>query len=702
MRKIISLLGVMAVIIVAAVYLLQPTQLPVKKLDPWILQSNDPNDPYGTYIGNGYIGTRIGPEGVGSRDDKPLPCLMAGLYENEAMKPLPNWSDFPLYDGKGRRFVLDKSAPYRQTVNMREGYVETELTLKSGWQRLSGTVTTFILRPGSPASLNVAPNIVAVRYSLVPRLPGQIKSRNRSISSMEKWNSVKTTDSGVEVASTPSMGGAALATTTTTKVIVATLPSDPTSIPLHRHSPLVITTFTAASGAKGRGEKREIDRAIRAVKLAQEMGFNKLFAQHKRAWRDLWKPDIVIDGDPAAQQAVHAMMFYLLSSANPEWSIQPLGLSSDEYWGGHIFWDADTWMLPALLLQHPDLAAGIVDYRSKTLPGAQQNAKKRGLTGAEFAWESAATGREVAPEPYKNERHITSDVALAHWQYYTATQDKKWLAERGWPVIQACADYWTARAKFNHVKDNYEILNVVPPDENAEIIKNSAYTNASAKICLNIATQAAHLLGKTPNPKWAEIASKMYVPFDPKTKRFIEYDGYKGQTTKQADVELMIYPLGVDMPDDVRTATFDFYKNKAHKNGPAMTSSIHSIIAAELGRPDEAYEHFQNSYKPFLRGPFNMFNEKQSMTWQNTCFLTGCGGTLQSVIYGFAGLRIGNQPAGFKELLPGLYIKPCLPRKWKKLEIRNLSWRGKTYDLTILPGDKWRLRGQGPGVGDRS
>ena len=128
-----------------------------------------------------------------------------------------------------------------------------------------------------------------------------------------------------------------------------------------------------------------------------------------------------------------------------------------------------------------------------------------------------------------------------------------------------------------------------------------------------------------------------------------------------------------------------------------MDPSGESRIAAELGRPDEAYKHFIDSYQPFMRGPMLMFNEKRSKTYDNICFLTGCGGSLQSVIYGFGGLRVGRAPQGFNQLLPGLSIKPCLPPKWKKLQITDIKWHGKRYDLTILPGNKWDLSEKGTG-----
>lgn len=699
MRK-VALAGFFVVVVAAAAFVFMqqrsPEPLSIKKNDPWILQSNDPNNSVGIYLGNGSVGTRIGPEGIGRLEGSPTECLMAGLYEKEAYLPLPNWSDFGLYDSDDKRFELDKKAPYRQTLNMREGYVETELTLVSKNQRLTGKVTVFINRSWDSENGWYS---AAIHYELTPSFDGKMQLKD-SLNSDAPW--VRKVQKELGNGELLFIG----VNSSGDRSIVRTAVTDESYRP-------VVDTFKVKQD-KGFA----LTKFIRTLNLPYDVysytdpeygldsqaglapgtSYTQLFEAHKKAWRALWKSDIVIEGDPKAQQAVHACMFYLLSSVDRDlyYSIQPLGLSSREFWGGHIFWDADIWMYPALLLQHPDLAKSIVDYRFRTLGGAKQKAASNGYKGAEYAWESAATGLETAPKPYSEERHITSDVALAQWQYFVATQDRTWLTGYGWPVISACADYWVSRAKYNPSKDNYEILNVVPPDETADLTNNSAYTNATAAMVLQIATKAAGTVGVSPNPKWAEVAGKMYIPFDKANKRFIEHDNYKGDTTKQADVELMIYPWMVDMPDDVRTASFDYYRQKVYKNGPAMSSSVYAVISAQLGRRAEAYKQFSESYKPFLRGPFLMFNEKRSDTWKNTCFVTGCGGTLQSVIYGFGGLRIGKNPGGFEEALPGLYIKPCLPEHWKKLEIKNINWRGKSYNLKVLPGDKWKLTERAP------
>jgi trehalose/maltose hydrolase-like predicted phosphorylase len=60
-------------------------------------------------------------------------------------------------------------------------------------------------------------------------------------------------------------------------------------------------------------------------------------------------------------------------------SISPVGLTSDNY-AGLIFWDAETWMYPALLLTHPEIAKSIVEYRYRTMPARGQRAAA-GLPG---------------------------------------------------------------------------------------------------------------------------------------------------------------------------------------------------------------------------------------------------------------------------------------------------------------------------------
>ena len=412
-------------------------------------------------------------------------------------------------------------------------------------------------------------------------------------------------------------------------------------------------------------------------------------------WPRLWRTsDIVIQGDPEAQQVTHANLFYLLSSTYPgsDHSIPPMGLSSNIY-GGHIFWDAEVWMLPALIVQHPDYAKSIIEYRFKLLGQAKKNAKGHGFAGAEYPWESADTGEEMVGPEFARERHITADVGWAAWQYYLWTGDKVYLAKEGWPVLSATAQYWVSRVTEG-TDGKYHVKGVLSPDETAGVVDDDAWTNAVVQANLRAAGRAATALGQSADPRWKTIADGLYFPFDkargipaendaPMTDRF---------AAKQADTLLLVHPLHV--PFDAQTAgkMLDFYTAHTIKNGPAMTASIHAVAAARLGRGKDSLDLFHDSYRPFMRGPWDAFAEKR--TSNRVYFCTGMGGCLQSVLYGFAGLQIvepGQKPVGTKVAGDGeasLYAAPHLPPGWGGLTVKGIRFRGKTFDLSVTPGNK--------------
>ena len=461
--------------------------------------------------------------------------------------------------------------------------------------------------------------------------------------------------------------------------------------------------------------------------------------QDSHNWPKLWAAsDVKIDGDPEAQQVTHANLFYLLSSTYPgsRHSLPPMGLSSTVY-GGHIFWDADVWMLPALLPQHPEYARSIVDYRFDRLAQAKQNAKAHGFGGAEFPWESAATGKEEAPAEFAEERHITADVAWAAWQYYLWTGDKQFLQTEGWPLLQASVDYWRTRvskerppAQKDPLSPNNggtrrvsappekavtvspappllgaggassgaghssHILHVLGPDETAGPVDDDAYTIGVVRESLGAAIRAARTLGKPVPPGWQAVENGLAVPFDkgrgiPQTSAVPLTDRYAG---KQADALLLLHPLHAAYDTATQGRMLDFYSAHTIKNGPAMTDSIHAIVAARLGRPQQSLDFFHSSYRPFERGPYDAFSEKR--TTNNVYFLTGMAGCVQAVLYGFAGLNVASAgEAGRGTRLTGdsvasLYAAPHLPPGWTGLTVQGIRFRGRTLTLSVGPGNR--------------
>lgn len=417
-----------------------------------------------------------------------------------------------------------------------------------------------------------------------------------------------------------------------------------------------------------------LNEAERLTIFAKLEGRERLINFHNGAWDELWKSDIVIEGDDQSQQDVRSMLYHLysFSRAGTSFSLSPMGLSGLGY-NGHVFWDTELWMFPAILVLQPEMARSLVEYRFQRLEAARRNAFAHGYKGAMFPWESAESGVEETPVwalsgPF--EHHITADVALAAWSYFAVTQDKDWLKEKGYPLLSETADFWASRVERNG-PGKYDIKNVVAADEWAENVDNNAFTNAAARANLQNAAEAARILGLKPNPDWLAVAANIPIlKMDDGVTR--EHATYKGEGIKQADVNLLAYPLKeVTDPKQVRK-DLDYYSTRVPNEGtPAMTQAIFALLYARLGDGEKAYHFFKDGYIPNLNPPFRVIAETKGGT--NPYFATGAGGLLQSVLMGFGGLEITSK--GITQ------VKATLPPAWKALTITGVGVENKTFSV---------------------
>ncbi len=391
-------------------------------------------------------------------------------------------------------------------------------------------------------------------------------------------------------------------------------------------------------------------------------GRERLIQYHDKEWDKLWSSDIVIEGDPESQRDVRNFMYHLYSfvRAGSGFSLSPMGLSGLGY-NGHVFWDTELWMYPPLLMLHPEIARSLIDYRIDRIAAAQQNAKSHGFEGAMFPWESAEDGSEQTPVwaltgPFQH--HITADVAWAAWSYYQVTKDQRWLEERGYPLLVECATFWTSRVERNG-PGQYDIKNVIGANEWEENIDNNAFTNAMAKIALKCAHDAAITLGKTPDPDWMHVADNIPIlKFEDGVTR--ENATYNGVTIKQADVNLLAHPLYFYTDREQIQKDLDYYAPRYDAHGPAMGFCTLATLYAQLGEEEKAFDMFQHSYRPNGVPPFGVLGETRN--GNSPYFITGAGGALQTLLYGFGGLRITDE--GIIE------TGQNLPKHWKSLKIK--------------------------------
>jgi trehalose/maltose hydrolase-like predicted phosphorylase len=352
---------------------------------------------------------------------------------------------------------------------------------------------------------------------------------------------------------------------------------------------------------------------------------DRLVKYHHEAWQKLWDTgNIFVEGNPQVERDIRFALYHLYSfaRAGTAYSLSPMGLSGLGY-NGHVFWDTELWMYPPLLMLQPEIAQSLLEYRYQRLDAAKANAFSHGYRGAMYPWESSADGTEDTPVwaltgPFQH--HITGCVAWAHWKYYEATRDKVWLRDKGWPVLQAAADFWASRVERNG-PHQYDIKNVIGANEWLENIDNNAFTNGMAITALRYANEAAHELGYPTNPDWSLVADNIPIlEFPDGTTK--ENATYTGVEIKQADAVLLSYPLDIITDTVEIRKDLNYYSPRTSPEGPAMGNAILSVLNNRLGNAKAAADIFSKSYKPNEVPPFGVISETAGGT--NPIFCNRC------------------------------------------------------------------------------
>jgi trehalose/maltose hydrolase-like predicted phosphorylase len=439
-----------------------------------------------------------------------------------------------------------------------------------------------------------------------------------------------------------------------------------------------------------------------AARAARALGWKSLVKEHRKAWSDIRDNggDIILHGtdemNMKLQTQARASIFHLLTNARKgsegpglgDNSIAPSGLTSDSY-AGSIFWDAETFMAPALLVLYPEYVESMLAYRFKRPWQLIENAQEHQRPGAIYPWVSAryqnATG--VGPT-YTYEYHLNNDIALLHWQYYQHTHNKTFLEKQAYPVMHRVASFWAAQV----VKENdglYHALNMTDPDEYANFVDDGAFTNAGIATILDSTISAARILGKEHEiaANWTEIAQKITIRQSNVSQVTLEYDGFNGTTeVKQADVPLLIYPLefAKQYPEKEPSpsADLEYHAGATSSNGPGMTYSIYGIAAAELATSGcESYTRLLQAGLPYER-EYAQFSEQVVDEYADNggtnpafTFLTAHGGLLQLYTHGFTGHRSRTDR---------LYLDPSLPPQLgPKITVKGVRYGDSTVDIDI-------------------
>ena len=313
-----------------------------------------------------------------------------------------------------------------------------------------------------------------------------------------------------------------------------------------------------------------------------------------------------------------------------------------------------------------------------------------------YPWEADPwSGEDVTPkfavENADREIHVNGAVALAQWQYYLATGDRRWLRDKAFPVIKAVADFWVSRAAERpsagqlSAPRRYEILDVTSPEEDYAHVNNEIYTNVAARRSLEAAIAAAAALEATPDSRWRNVADGLYLPTAGQHGEYFDFDPTTAHDKTNSWMATSVPMLSIPALDfDADAATLQgLFRHSLDAVGPIraranqMVLVMLAIQAANIGDAnyfDDFVGGRGGAMDPFLKPPFNVRSE----TPQNDSIylLATSGGFIQAFLFGLSGLRIESQ--GLAER-----YRPALPRQLTSLKLMNVAFRGRAVDVTI-------------------
>lgn len=465
------------------------------------------------------------------------------------------------------------------------------------------------------------------------------------------------------------------------------------------------------------------------LEAANGVGWTGVLKEHEAAWTGRWAAsEVRIEGDPEGQRALRFAAFHLNGAANPEderVSIAARGLTGTDY-AGHVFWDTEIFLLPFYALTWPEVARALLMYRFHTLDGARAKAKRMGWSGGLYAWESADTGVEVTPAhavgPDRRvvdilsgtqEQHISADVAYAVWQYWVVTGDADFMRDAGIEILLETARFWASRATFEG-DGRRHIRGVIGPDEYHDGVDDNAFTNVMARRNIERGRDAADMMRTRWPERWDDLATRLGVDaseiegwtdiaatiasgLDDATGLYEQFEGYgdleaidleayagrsvpmdvvlgrerarRSQVIKQADVVALLALLPEAFPVGADAVNFDHYAPRC-SHGSSLSTAMHGLAAARLGRSEMALDYFRRTAAIDLG--------ETTAALAGGVHMAALGGLWMTAVLGFVGLS-------FRE--DGIGLRPQLPATWTALRT-PLQWQGRTLMIEVDPGKR--------------
>ena len=455
-------------------------------------------------------------------------------------------------------------------------------------------------------------------------------------------------------------------------------------------------------------------RATAVLEFAVEAGFEGLLQAQARELAAFWRRAVLaVDGDEASEQALRFNLFHVFQSAgrDGQGGIAAKGLTGEGY-EGHVFWDSETFVLPALALIDPALVKPSLLWRLRTLDRARVHAREMNHErGALYPWRTIDGDECSAHYPSGSAQyHINAAIAFAIRLYVEASGDRAFLAEGGAEILIETARIWLQVGHFNGRRGGAFCINdVTGPDEYTALVDNNYYTNRMAQEHLRHAVEVTRGMAESAPAlfdalqqklelsggevaEWSRAAEAMYLPHDDRLGIVAQDDSfldkppwdfagtppekypllmhhhpltlYRHQVCKQADALLALVLAGNNVDRATKRRSFDYYEAVTVHDSTLSASSF-AVLAAEVGHAQKARDYFMDG----LRVDLDDLHANTS----HGAHMAAMAGSWLALTWGFGGLRV---EAG------GLHFDPMLPTGWRGYRF-GVFWKERRITVAV-------------------
>jgi maltose phosphorylase len=460
-------------------------------------------------------------------------------------------------------------------------------------------------------------------------------------------------------------------------------------------------------------EKTDDLQAFRQTCQASAPTFAQAYELQKSYWQKAWDlMDIGIEGDDDSLQGVRFSIFTLHSTYHgfsPELNIPGKGLTGEVY-HGEVFWDTESYCMPFYIFTNPEAAKNLIRYRHKYLPQACERASQLDCKGASYPMCTLDGTESCATWQHGDfEIHVGVAITYAIWLCHRLGLEKDLIFHEGIEILLQVSRFYFSRGERSPLTGEFCLYGVMGPDEYHMNVNNNAYTNVMVKKTFEFTLQVLELM-KLEAPElldqvtkkvnldpselldWKNAAIQMRVPQNPNTGIVEQHDGYfdlpnvdvKGipesqipiyqhwayvkifryNMIKQPDVLLLTLFFSKDFTFEQKLANYEYYEPKCiHES--SLSPSIHSILATELGKTEEAFDFFVSASRLDL--------DNRNKNTDQGLHVTAMSGAYLSMVYGFGGLRTDGETLSFS---------PSIPEAWTSFKFK-LLYRSSVLQVAV-------------------